>query len=74
MQQGNETAASRKGTQYYIKYGFKEILSAFEDQSRFIHISNYEKQGKKIWCHMHFKVRCIILKILASVYLLESFT
>ena len=37
------------------KYGFKEILSAFEDQSRFIHISNYEKQGKKIWCHMHFK-------------------
>ena len=33
----------------------RDILTAFKDRRRFLDISNYEKQKKKISCHMHFK-------------------
>ena len=35
----------------------RDILTAFKDRRRFLDISNYEKQKKKISCHMHFKIR-----------------
>ena len=34
----------------------RDILTAFKDRRRFLDISNYEKQKKKISCHMHFKL------------------
>ena len=33
----------------------RDILTAFKDRRRFLDISSYEKQKKKISCHMHFK-------------------
>ena len=41
----------------------REILTTFKDQRRFLDISNYEKQEKKISCHMHFKIEGKVVKV-----------